>query len=173
MLYIAIGLLGAMMRTISISTPASCRPRLRKEIRKAQPAYAQSIHRRSLFSLFINAAILVLGAAAFHTRGLGEVADIAQAYNSSAPFKIGAGPCKPHLFACALLASGQNSTLTGTLRGRSSRKFSESAEAMVRRLITRAIAIIPAFSLSPSPGREAHRASHPQQVFLASIAVSP
>src|SRR5437899_887102 len=67
------------------------------------------------FALFINAAILVLGAAAFHTRGLVEVAEIADAYKLLSPV-LGVSFAST-LFACALLASGQNSTLRGTLAG--------------------------------------------------------
>ena len=67
------------------------------------------------FSLFVNAAILVLGAAAFHNRGLTTVADISQAYKLLTPV-LGAGFAST-LFAAALLCSGQNSTLTGTLAG--------------------------------------------------------
>src|SRR6266853_514320 len=67
------------------------------------------------FSLFINAAILVLGAAAFHQRGITTVADISQAYQLLTPV-LGASLAST-LFAAALLCSGQNSTLTGTLAG--------------------------------------------------------
>jgi manganese transport protein len=96
------------------------------------------------FALFINAAILVLGAAAFHTRGLNEVADISEAYKLLSPV-LGAGFAST-LFACALLASGQNSTLTGTLAGQIVMEgFLEiRLKPWVRRLITRAIAILPA-----------------------------
>jgi len=96
------------------------------------------------FALFINAAILVLGAAAFHTRGLHEVADIAQAYELLSPV-LGAGFAST-LFACALLASGQNSTLTGTLAGQIVMEgfLDIRLKPWLRRLITRAIAIIPA-----------------------------
>src|SRR5258708_16696830 len=67
------------------------------------------------FSLFINAAILVLGAAAFHQRGMTTVADISQAYQLLTPV-LGASLASV-LFAASLLCSGQNSTLTGTLAG--------------------------------------------------------
>src|SRR5262249_25655538 len=67
------------------------------------------------FALFINAAILVISAATFHTRGNHEVAEIQDAY------KLLSGtlgvPIASTVFALALLASGQNSTLTGTLAG--------------------------------------------------------
>src|SRR5579862_4603437 len=96
------------------------------------------------FALFINAAILVLGAAAFHTRGLNEVADIAEAYKLLSPV-MGAGLAST-LFACALLASGQNSTLTGTLAGQIVMEgfIDLRLKPWLRRLITRSLAIIPA-----------------------------
>src|SRR5450432_3226859 len=96
------------------------------------------------FALFINAAILILGAAAFHTRGLHEVAEIADAYKLLSPV-LGASFAST-LFACALLASGQNSTLTGTLAGQIVMEgfLDIRLKPWVRRLITRAIAIIPA-----------------------------
>src|SRR5229473_957955 len=96
------------------------------------------------FALFINAAILVLGAAAFHTRGLHNVAEIADAYKLLSPV-LGASLAST-LFACALLASGQNSTLTGTLAGQIVMEgfLDIRLKPWIRRLITRAIAIIPA-----------------------------
>src|SRR6266513_312406 len=96
------------------------------------------------FALFINAAILVLGAAAFHTRGLNNVAEIADAYKLLTPV-LGASFAST-LFACALLASGQNSTLTGTLAGQIVMEgfLDIRLKPWLRRLITRSIAIIPA-----------------------------
>jgi manganese transport protein len=86
----------------------------------------------------------VLGAAAFHTRGLHNVAEIADAYKLLSPL-LGASLAST-LFACALLASGQNSTLTGTLAGQIVMEgFLEiRLKPWLRRLITRAMAIIPA-----------------------------
>src|SRR5499425_1353578 len=96
------------------------------------------------FALFINAAILVLGAAAFHTRGLNHVAEIADAYRLLSPV-LGVSLAST-LFACALLASGQNSTLTGTLAGQIVMEgfLHIRLKPWLRRLITRALAIIPA-----------------------------
>ena len=96
------------------------------------------------FALFINAAILVLGAAAFHSRGMHEVAEIADAYKLLTPV-LGASLASV-LFACALLASGQNSTLTGTLAGQIVMEgfLQIRLKPWLRRLITRSIAIIPA-----------------------------
>ncbi len=96
------------------------------------------------FSLFVNAAILVLGAAAFHNRGLTTVADISQAYKLLTPV-LGAGFAST-LFAAALLCSGQNSTLTGTLAGQVVMEgfLHLHIQPWLRRLITRSAAIIPA-----------------------------
>jgi len=96
------------------------------------------------FSLFVNAAILVLGAAAFHNRGLTSVADISQAYKLLTPV-LGAGFAST-LFAAALLCSGQNSTLTGTLAGQVVMEgfLRLQIKPWLRRLITRSAAIIPA-----------------------------
>jgi manganese transport protein len=95
-------------------------------------------------AMFVNAAILVLAAAAFHTRGLHDVAEIAGAYKLLSPV-LGASLAST-IFACALLASGQNSTLTGTLAGQIVMEgfLDIRLKPWLRRLITRAIAIIPA-----------------------------
>lgn len=96
------------------------------------------------FSLFINAAILILGAAAFHHRGLTGVADISQAFQLLTPL-LGASLAST-LFAAALLCSGQNSTLTGTLAGQIVMEgfLSLRLKPWMRRLITRLLAIVPA-----------------------------
>jgi manganese transport protein len=95
------------------------------------------------FALFINAAILIVAAATFHTSGHHEVAEIQDAYKLLTPL-LGAGAST--MFALALLASGQNSTLTGTLAGQIVMEgfLNIRLRPWVRRLITRAIAIIPA-----------------------------
>jgi manganese transport protein len=105
-------------------------------------------------ALFINAAILVLAAAAFHTRGLHNVAEIASAYKLLSPV-LGASLAST-LFACALLASGQNSTLTGTLAGQIVMEgfLNIRLRPWLRRLITRAIAIFPAILVIAIAGEE-------------------
>src|SRR5471032_2766697 len=97
-----------------------------------------------MFALFINGAILVLAAAAFHTSGHAEVAAIQDAYHLLDGL-LGVGFASM-LFAIALLASGQNSTLTGTLAGQIVMEgfINLRLRPWLRRLITRAIAIIPA-----------------------------
>src|SRR6266850_2050117 len=149
MLYIAIGILGAtvmphnlylhssIVQTRAFATDTSGK---REAIRYATFDSTLALG----FALFVNAAILILGAAAFHTRGLHEVAEIADAYKLLTPV-LGASLAST-LFACALLASGQNSTLTGTLAGQIVMEgFLEiQLKPWLRRLITRSIAIIPA-----------------------------
>jgi len=149
MLYIAIGILGAtvmphnlylhssIVQTRAFGVSASDR---REAIRYAVFDSTVALG----FALFINAAILLLGAAAFHTRGLNKVAEIADAYKLLSPV-LGASLAST-LFAFALLASGQNSTLTGTLAGQIVMEgfLHLRLKPWLRRLITRAIAIIPA-----------------------------
>jgi manganese transport protein len=149
MLYIAIGILGATVMPHNLylhSSIVQTRAFGQKKSEKREALrYAVLDSTVALFfALFINAAILVLGAAAFHTRGLSEVADIAQAYKLLSPV-LGAGLAST-LFACALLASGQNSTLTGTLAGQIVMEgfLDIRLKPWLRRLITRGIAIIPA-----------------------------
>jgi manganese transport protein len=95
-------------------------------------------------ALFINGAILVLAASAFHWSGHKDVASIQDAYQLLSPM-LGAGAASI-LFAVALLASGQNSTLTGTLAGQIVMEgfVNIRLRPWLRRLITRLIAIIPA-----------------------------
>ncbi|HVU09205.1 MAG TPA: Nramp family divalent metal transporter [Verrucomicrobiae bacterium] len=97
-----------------------------------------------MFALFINAAILILAAAAFHWSGHQDVAEIQDAYKLL-PAALGATGASI-LFALALLASGQNSTLTGTLAGQIVMEgfIHLRLRPWLRRAITRAIAIVPA-----------------------------
>jgi manganese transport protein len=95
-------------------------------------------------ALFINAAILIVAAATFHALGRNNVAEIQDAYKLLTPM-LGAAWAST-LFAVALLASGQNSTLTGTLAGQIVMEgfLNIRLQPWVRRLITRGLAIIPA-----------------------------
>jgi manganese transport protein len=149
MLYIAIGILGATVMPHNLYLHSSIVQTRAFGIsaRDRREAVRYAIFDSTLalgFALFINAAILVLGAAAFHTRGLHNVAEIADAYKLLSPV-LGASLAST-LFACALLASGQNSTLTGTLAGQIVMEgfLDMRLKPWLRRLITRSIAIIPA-----------------------------
>jgi manganese transport protein len=95
------------------------------------------------FALFINAAILIIAAATFHTSGHTGVAEIQDAFKLLTPL-LGAGASV--VFALALLASGQNSTITGTLAGQIVMEgfLNIRLRPWLRRLITRGVAIVPA-----------------------------
>jgi manganese transport protein len=95
-------------------------------------------------ALFVNAAILVVAASVFFTRGYHEVAEIQDAYKLLSPL-LGVTAAST-IFALALLASGQNSTLTGTLAGQVVMEgfLQIRLRPWLRRLITRGLAIVPA-----------------------------
>ena len=148
-LYIAIGILGATVMPHNLylhssivqtrayaETPEGKRTAVRY-------AFVDSTIALS-FALFINAAILIVAAATFFRSGHGAVAEIQQAYELLTPLLgvTGAGT----VFALALLASGQNATLTGTLAGQIVMEgfLNIRLRPWLRRLITRAIAIVPA-----------------------------
>jgi len=149
MLYIAIGILGATVMPHNLYLHSSL---VQTRAFGSEPKQRREALRYAIFdstfalglALFINAAILVLGAAAFHSRGMHEVAEIADAYKLLTPV-LGASLASV-LFACALLASGQNSTLTGTLAGQIVMEgfLQIRLKPWLRRLITRSIAIVPA-----------------------------
>jgi manganese transport protein len=149
MLYIAIGIIGATVMPHNLYLHSSIVQTRAfgqdEEGRRQAIKYSVIDSTVALgFALFINAAILALGAAAFHTRGMNEVADIAEAYKLLSPV-LGVSFAST-LFALALLASGQNSTLTGTLAGQIVMEgfLQIRLKPWIRRLVTRAIAILPA-----------------------------
>src|SRR5579872_2642577 len=149
MLYIAIGILGAtvMPHNLYLHSSIVQTRAFGTSVKDRREALRYSVLDSTValgFALFINAAILILGAAAFHTRGLHNVAEISDAYKLLSPV-LGAGLAST-IFACALLASGQNSTLTGTLAGQIVMEgfLNLRLKPWLRRLITRALAIIPA-----------------------------
>ena len=147
-LYIAMGILGATVMPHNLYLHSSIVQTRRYEESAAgkreavRYAFADSTIALT-FALFINAAILIVAAATFHTRGNTGVAEIQDAYQLLTPL-LGAGAST--VFAIALLASGQNSTLTGTLAGQIVMEgfLDLRLQPWVRRLITRAIAIVPA-----------------------------
>jgi manganese transport protein len=96
-----------------------------------------------MLALFVNAAILIVAAATFHTSGHNEVEEIDQAYRLLSPL-LGLGIAST-LFAVALLASGLNSTVTATLAGQIVMEgfLRLRIPQWARRLLTRAIAIVP------------------------------
>ncbi len=150
MLYIAIGILGATVMPHNLylhSSIVQTRNYERNETGKKMAIKFATIDSTValLFAFFINAAILIVAGAAFHNSGHQGVADIMEAHKLLTPV-LGATLASV-LFAVALLASGQNSTLTGTLAGQIVMEgfLHIRLNPWLRRLITRAIAIIPAF----------------------------
>ncbi|HEV2641727.1 MAG TPA: Nramp family divalent metal transporter [Candidatus Elarobacter sp.] len=148
MLYVAIGILGATVMPHNLYLHSSIvQTRRYRETASGKReavryAFADSTIALSL-AFFVNAAILIVAAATFHTSGHSDVAEIQDAYLLLTPL-LGAGAST--VFALALLASGQNSTLTGTLAGQIVMEgfLQIRLKPWVRRLITRGIAVIPA-----------------------------
>jgi manganese transport protein len=149
MLYIAIGILGATVMPHNLYLHSSIvQTRKYEESSEGRReavrfAFLDSTIALSL-ALFINAAILIVAAATFHTSGNTQVAEIQDAYKLLSPL-LGVGAASA-VFALALLASGQNSTLTGTLAGQIVMEgfLNIRMRPWLRRLLTRAIAIVPA-----------------------------
>jgi manganese transport protein len=159
MLYIAIGILGATVMPHNLylhSSIVQTRNYPRTETGKRMAIKFAGIDSTValLFAFFINAAILIVAAASFHNSGHQDVADITVAYKLLSPV-LGAGLASI-VFAIALLASGQNSTLTGTLAGQIVMEgfLHIRIKPWLRRLITRLIAIIPAFIVTLVSGEK-------------------
>jgi manganese transport protein len=149
MLYIAIGILGATVMPHNLylhSSIVQTRKYLdtRESQREAMRFATIDSTVALMFALFINGAILVMAAATFHGTGHQDVADIGDAYTLLSPL-LGTTMASV-LFAVALLCSGQNATLTGTLAGQIVMEgfINIRLRPWLRRLITRLIAIIPA-----------------------------
>lgn len=149
MLYIAIGILGATVMPHNLylhSAVVQTRSFHESEAGKRTAIRFATIDSTIalFFALFINAAILIVAAGTFYRAGMHEVQGIEKAYELLSPL-MGV-PLASTLFAIALLASGQNSTLTGTLAGQIVMEgfLDFKMNPILRRLITRLIAIIPA-----------------------------
>nr|WP_076068698.1 Nramp family divalent metal transporter [Sphingomonas montana] len=159
MLYIAIGIIGAtvmphnlylhssIVQTRAFDTDARGK---REAVRFATIDSTIAL----MLALFINAAILILAASAFHVGGRTDVAEIQDAYQLLAP-TLGAAAAST-LFAVALLASGQNSTVTATLAGQIVMEgfLHVRLRPWVRRLITRMLAIVPAVGVAVVYGEQ-------------------
>ncbi len=152
-LYVAIGILGATVMPHNLYLHSSIvQTRAIKDTEEDKEKAIKYATWDSTISLglafFINAGILILAAAAFHGNNLHHVADIRDAYQLLDP--VLGSQLASILFAVALLASGQNATLTGTLAGQIVMEgFLDLRIApWLRRLITRLIAIIPAFFIT-------------------------
>src|SRR5690349_1983670 len=149
MLYIAIGILGATVMPHNLylhsalvqtrnfeRTPEGKREAIRFGTIDSTIALT--------FALLVNAAILIVSAATFYSHGYNDVAEINDAHKLLTPLLGVTGAST--MFALALLASGQNSTLTGTLAGQVVMEgfLNIRLRPWLRRLITRCVAIVPA-----------------------------
>jgi manganese transport protein len=149
MLYVGIGILGATVMPHNLylhSSIVQTRNFERTSAGRREAIKFATIDSSAalMFALFINAAILILAAATFHGTSHQDVASIQDAYHLLSP-TLGVTVAST-LFALALLASGQNATLTGTLAGQIVMEgfLNFRITPWLRRLITRAIAIVPA-----------------------------
>jgi manganese transport protein len=149
MLYVAIGILGATVMPHNLYLHSSIAQTRHYEMTpagKREAIFFGTIDSTIAlcFAMFINAAILIVAAATFYRNGHREVAEIQDAYKLLSPL-LGVGAAST-LFAVALLASGQNSTLTGTLAGQIIMEgfLRLRLTPVLRRLVTRLIAIVPA-----------------------------
>jgi manganese transport protein len=149
MLFIAIGIIGATVMPHNLYLHSSIIQTRKYEQntegrREAIRFAALDTTTALTLAFFINAAILIVSAATFYTRGQHDVAEIQDAYKLLSP-TLGVGMAST-VFALALLASGQNSTLTGTLAGQIVMEgfLNLRLRPWLRRLITRLLAIVPA-----------------------------
>jgi manganese transport protein len=148
MLYIAIGMLGATVMPHNLylhSSIVQSRNYKRTPAGKREAIFMANVDSALALSvaLFVNAAIVVVAAAVFYRSGHFEVAAIEDAYKLLSPLVGAAGAST--IFAVALLASGQNSSITGTLAGQVVMEgfIHIKLSPWMRRLITRSLAIIP------------------------------
>ncbi|MCX6819881.1 MAG: Nramp family divalent metal transporter [Candidatus Adlerbacteria bacterium] len=149
MLYVAIGIIGATVMPHNLylhSSLVQTRNYQETEEGKKEAVFYTSLDSTIALSLafFVNAAILIVAAAAFNAHGLTEVSDLQSAYRLLAP--VLGGTLAAVLFALALLASGQNSTITGTLAGQIIMEgfLDLRLPAWLTRMLTRGLALIPA-----------------------------
>ena len=149
MLYIAIGIVGAtvMPHNLYLHSSIVQTRRFERSVEGKREAVRLATLDSSIalgFALMINAAILILAASAFHVAGRTDIADLTDAYHLLNPM-LGASVASV-LFAAALLAAGQNSTITGTMAGQIVVEgfLDLKLPSWLRRLVTRGLAIIPA-----------------------------
>lgn len=149
-LYIAIGIIGATVMPHNLylhSSLVQTRSFTRNpvEIRKAIRFNTADSAIALNLALFVNAAILILAASTFYMQGRRDVVEIQDAHQLLAPM-LGS-TIAPVLFAVALIAAGQSSTITGTLAGQVVMEgyLNFRMQPWIRRILTRLIAIVPAF----------------------------
>lgn len=148
-LYIAIGIIGAtvMPHNLYLHSSLVQTRKFKRDFAGIKEALKFNFIDTAValnLAFFVNAAILILAAAAFYKNGLHEVAEIQDAHKLLGHIF---GNVAPTLFAVALIAAGQSSTVTGTLAGQIVMEghLNLRIQPWLRRLITRLLAIIPAF----------------------------
>jgi manganese transport protein len=153
MLYIAIGIIGATVMPHNLylhSSIVQTRAYERSERGRREAIRFATIDSTValMLALFVNAAILIVAAATFHTSGHNQVEEIGDAFRLLSPL-LGLGIAST-LFAVALLASGINSTVTATLAGQIAMEgfLDIRLPPWLRRLITRGIAIVPVIAVT-------------------------
>ncbi len=148
-LYIAIGIIGATVMPHNLYLHSSLVQT--RKFDRSPTGIKQALKYNFIDStialnlaFFVNAAILILAAATFYKNGMFEIAEIQDAYKMLEPM-LGTN-WAPTLFAIALIAAGQSSTITGTLAGQIIMEgyLNLRIQPWVRRIITRLIAIVPA-----------------------------
>ena len=152
-LYLAIGILGATVMPHNLYLHSSIvQTRAFSDKREAIRWATWDSTIALALAFFINAAILILAAAAFHAGGRTDVAEIDEAYRLLSPM-LGVGAASV-VFAVALLASGQNSTVTGTLAGQIVMEgfLDWKLPVWLRRMVTRLIAVVPAVAVILATG---------------------
>lgn len=157
MLYVAIGIIGATVMPHNLYLHSSIVQT--RDFQRTTAGRRDAIRWATLDStialvlaLFINAAILIVAAAAFHASGHQDVAEISDAYRLLSPI-LGVGIAST-LFATALLAAGTNSTVTGTLAGQIAMEgfLHLTLPHWARRLLTRGLAVLPVLVVIPLYG---------------------
>ena len=148
-LYIAIGIIGAtvMPHNLYLHSALVQTRKIKRDEQSIRKALKYNFWDSAIalnLALFVNAAILILAAAVFHKGGMTQVAELEDAHQLLAPM-LGS-EWAPRLFAIALIAAGQSSTITGTLAGQIVMEgyLRLRISPILRRMITRLIAIIPA-----------------------------
>ncbi|QBL92755.1 Divalent metal cation transporter MntH [Komagataeibacter saccharivorans] len=153
MLYIAIGIIGATVMPHNLYLHSSIVQT--RAFERTSSGRTEAIRWATwdstialMLALFINTAILIVAAAAFHTSGHQDIAEIEDAYRLLSPL-LGLGVAST-LFAVALLAAGTNSTVTGTLAGQIIMEgfLRLTIPHWARRLLTRGLAIIPVVAVT-------------------------
>lgn len=148
-LYIAIGIIGAtvMPHNLYLHSSLVQTRKIERDSKGIKEALKFNLIDTGIalnLAFFVNAAILILAAAAFYKNGHHEIAEIQDAY---VLLEHIFGKTAPTLFAIALIAAGQSSTITGTLAGQIIMEghINLRIQPWLRRLLTRLLAIIPAF----------------------------